>query len=298
MGRARLAWPVHAASVRSGMASRHDALAQHLGSRVVSRRPLSGGDISAVARVELEDGRSVVAKRSRRGSSLEGEAEGLRWLAQPGALRVPAVVAVFDDTLVLEDLGDGSPSEDFDEALGRGLAGIHRSGAPGFGWDRDNLLAELAQDNASRPDWPAFYGQARLLPRARSCAELGRLNTRDMRHIEQLVSRLPSLVGEAEQAARLHGDLWSGNVHVCGSGVPALIDPAVYGGHREIDLAMLHLFGRPGPRFIDAYQEIWPLTPGHEQRRLLHQLYPLLVHLELFGGGYLSGVRRAVDAYL
>lgn len=279
------------------MASRHDAVGRAVAKRVVASHPLHGGDISAVERVTFDDGTTAVVKRSRTGNSLVGEGEGLAWLAEARALRIPEVLAAFDDTLVLEDLGAGAPGPAFDETFGRGLAQLHRFGARGFGWHRNNLLAELHQDNDVRPTWAAFYGEARLLPRSRACRDAGRLTPADVRGIESLVTRLPELCGDEEPPARLHGDLWSGNVHTCADGSPALIDPAVYGGHREVDLAMLYLFGSPGARMMAAYEEGWPLGPDHLERRPLYQLYPLLVHVELFGRGYVGGVRRVLDRY-
>ena len=114
---------------------------------------------------------------------------------------------------------------------------------------------------------------------------------------ERLFRVLPELVGEAEEPARLHGDLWSGNLHVDEQGAPCLIDPAVYGGHREVDLAMMRLFGGFSARVFSAYDEAFPLAPGHAERVPLYQLYPLLVHVNLFGGSYLDAVRRALSAY-
>jgi fructosamine-3-kinase len=118
------------------------------------------------------------------------------------------------------------------------------------------------------------------------------------RKFERLFSILPELVGPEEPPARLHGDLWGGNALVGPEGEPCLIDPAVYGGHREVDLAMLRLFGDPGRQFFAAYEERFPLAPGHEGRVPLYQLFPLLVHAALFGGGYGASAERAARVYV
>ncbi|HTV23563.1 MAG TPA: fructosamine kinase family protein, partial [Polyangiaceae bacterium] len=234
----------------------------------------------------------------------EAEARGLRWLAAPGAIELPAVLAVGDGEggaspfLLLEWIEPGARVKDFDERLGQGLAALHRAGAPAFGLDHDNFIALLPQANRSAPTWAAFYGTRRLEPlfelaRQRGCWD-GALD----RSCERLSSRLERLVGPEEPPARLHGDLWGGNSHVGARGQPVLIDPAVYAGHREIDLAMMRLFGGFGPRVFDAYAESFPLAPGHRERVELYQLYPLLVHLCSFGTGYLGQVKRCIERYV
>jgi fructosamine-3-kinase len=138
----------------------------------------------------------------------------------------------------------------------------------------------------------------RLEPQVRLASEEGRVDAGLRRDFERLYARLPGLVGPPEPAARLHGDLWGGNLHRDGDGLPALVDPAVYGGHRELDLAMMRLFGGFSERCFAAYHEAWPLAPGHEARVGLCQLYPLLVHVNLFGGSYTSSVKRTLARYV
>ena len=211
------------------------------------------------------------------------EAAGLRWLGE--AIAVPDVLAVDDAFLALAWIEPGRLDAAGEEELGRGLARLHAAGAPAFGapppgapWDGLRLGAvELAP--ASAPDWPALYGE-RLAALARLAA------VPDPAAIERVIARLPELTGPPEPPARLHGDLWSGNVLAGADGRPRLIDPAAYGGHREVDLAMLALFGAPAPRTLAAYAEAYPLADGHEDRVPLYQLLPLLVHAVLFGGGY------------
>jgi fructosamine-3-kinase len=192
--------------------------------------------------------------------------------------------------LALEWLEPGRSGPDFDARLGEGLARLHRAGAPGFGWSEPNFLATLPQDNTPERDWPSFYARRRLAPLLRRAQDAGLAAPDWSSAFERLYARLPELAGPPEPPARLHGDLWSGNVHRDPSGAPCLIDPAVYGGHREMDLAMLTLFGSPSPAFFAAYDRAWPLAVGWRERLPLWQLYPLLAHVCLFGAGYVGAV--------
>lgn len=220
------------------------------------------------------------------------EAEGLRWLAQAGA-RVPQVLTVGDGYLLLE-LVVVSAVRAHPEQLGRELAALHRFGAPGFGLPTPNYLARLRQDNRPAPQWADFYRDRRLEPLLQRAAERGLVSAALRRGFDRLYERLDQLVGPPEPPARLHGDLWGGNCIVDQHGQAWLIDPAVYGGHREIDLAMMRLFGGFSARTFSAYAEAFPLAPGHEQRVPLYQLYPLLAHLVMFGEGYVSQVEQAL----
>jgi fructosamine-3-kinase len=164
--------------------------------------------------------------------------------------------------------------------------------APGY------VLGPLALPNAPRDDWPAFYAESRLLPLARMAADRGALDADGVRAVEAVAGRIGELAGPPEPVARLHGDLWSGNVHAGADGRPYLIDPAAYGGHREIDLAMLSLFGAPARTLYDNYDEVWPRAEGQQERVALYQLLPLLVHAVLFGGGYGASAARAARRYI
>ena len=206
------------------------------------------------------------------------EAAGLRWLAEAGA-RVPAIIVDEPDRLVLQRIESGRLDAAGEEELGRMLAGIHRAGAPHFG----SLPAsgrffvgrcELASPEGD--DWNSYYLEHRLAP-------LGERVGIDVSRVR--------VDAPVEPPARLHGDLWSGNVLADRIGRPWLIDPAAYGGHREMDLAMLELFGTIAPRTIAAYEEVAPLADGWRERVPLWQLFPLLVHAVLFGGGYTAQSR-------
>jgi len=278
------------------------ALAAALGSAVADARSLAGGDINQAYEVRLADGRRLFAKANPRAprGMFAAEARGLAWLAEAGALRIPRVVAASPPEaatqfLVLELVETGRPSRDFDERLGRGLAALHRFGAPGFGLDHDNFIGRLPQSNAAAPTWAAFYRSQRLEAQLRMAVDGGHATDRMRRGFDRLFAELDELVGPPEPPARLHGDLWGGNLLCDDQGAPCLIDPAVYGGHREVDLAMMRLFGGFGARVFAAYEEAWPLADGAPERVPLYQLYPLMVHVNLFGGGYVGSVESALS---
>ncbi len=255
--------------------------------QIFDKQPVGGGDINDAFRGRLADGTPVFVKSHARApvGMFAAEAAGLDWL-RAGPLRVPRVLEVAADHLVLEWLdvaGRADPA-----ALGRGLAALHRVGAPHFGLERDNFLATLPQDNTAEPDWPTFYVERRLRPLCR------RAHLDLDRELDALRARSDAF-GPPEPAARLHGDLWWGNV-VAVAGEPVIIDPAVYGGHREIDLAMLALFGGLPDALVAAYDEVSPLADGWRERIALHQLYPLAAHACLFGGSYGAQVARTLRA--
>lgn len=281
----------------------HSELARAVGleDRVVSARAVSGGDINAAWRVSLASGEELFVKTNADAPPgfFTREAEGLRWLAEARSLRIPIVRAVGECPafLALEWLEPGPPSPAHDAALGAGLAALHRSGAPSFGFARDNFIGSLPQANEPLESWTEFLAERRLRPLLRRARDAGVLPRSLASRVETVAQRLPELAGPPEPPSRLHGDLWSGNVHRDAAGLPCLVDPAVYGGHREVDLAMLRLFGGASPRAFDVYEEAFPLAPGWEDRVALYQLYPLLVHVNLFGAGYLGSLESALARY-
>jgi fructosamine-3-kinase len=281
------------------------SLAAALGSHVVGARPLSGGDINEAFEVRLADGREIFVKcnLSAPNDMFVAEARGLAWLGDAKALRVPTVLAAsgandLTPFLALELIRPKTRGDNFDDRLGRGLAALHRHGAPAFGLDHDNYVGRLPQKNTFAVTWPEFYRVRRLGPQLKAAADAGLAPTRVRRDFERLFGQLEDLCGPAEPPARLHGDLWGGNMISDDLGEPCLIDPAVYGGHREIDLAMMKLFGGFGARVFAAYKEAYPLADGYRERVALYQLYPLMVHVNLFGGGYLPQVEAALAAIL
>ncbi len=265
-------------------------------------RRVGGGDINQAFRVVLHDGREAFVKTRSDAAPGEyaAEAAGLRWLAEPGRLRTPAVLQEHAEFLVLEWIAPGRLDQAGSELLGRGLALTHAAGAPRFGCFADTPAAgfgSLRLSNEPAADWATFYAQRRLAPLARIASERHALSQVAIDAVEHICERIYELAGPPEAPARLHGDLWSGNVMADEQGRPVLIDPSAYGGHREVDLAMLRLFGARGERVFSAYEEIAPLADGWRERVELYQLLPLLVHALLFGGSYADAVQRAALRY-
>jgi fructosamine-3-kinase len=281
-----------------------EAAARALGRGLADARRVAGGDINDAWRVTLDDGTRafVKARAGARPGEYATEAAALAWLADGGA-HVPAVRAAGDGFLALEWLDQGRLDAAGEEALGRELAALHRAGAPCFGAPPPGApfaglrLGDVELPPATGDDWPAFYAEHRLAPLLRAATARGALPAGGAGAVEAVIARLPALAGPPEPPARLHGDLWAGNVLPGRDARPRLIDPAADGGHREIDLAMLELFGAPSPRTLAAYDEVYPRAPGHAARTPLWQLLPLLVHAVLFGGGYgasaVAAARRA-----
>ena len=280
-----------------------EAITTALGRAPRSASRVSGGDLNDAFRIEFDDGQAAFVKTASdaQPGSYAAEARGLRWLAEPGALRLPDVLAVLDPDdkdprgprlLALEWIEQGRLDAAGEEELGRGLAEVHAAGAEAFGGESELRVGPLTVPNEPAPSWPEFYAERRLRPLAEQAQAKGSLPDGCMDAIDRVCERLDELAGPEEPPARLHGDLWSGNVLADDDGRPTLIDPAAYGGHREVDLAMLRLFGGPSERCFSAYHEARPLADGHDERVPLWQLFPLLVHAVLFGGGYGSSVAR------
>ncbi|WP_285591888.1 fructosamine kinase family protein [Actinomycetospora sp. NBRC 106378] len=258
-----------------------------LGQAVVSTRSLGSVELCT-----LDDGRDVVVKRG----DVAAEAAGLRWLAEPGAVAVPEVLDADGTVLVTTTVPRGSASRPAAEAFGRSLAALHAAGAPAFGapppggptgaWIGEAPMRNVPHDGP----WLDWYLADRVQPYLRTAVDRGALSASAASRIEGAALR----PGPEEPPARLHGDLWSGNV-LWSDDRAWVIDPAAHGGHRETDLAMLALFGCPHlETVLAAYDEAAPLADGWRDRVGLHQLFPLLVHATLFGGGYGDAALRAV----
>ncbi len=265
-------------------------------------RAIGGGDINEAFRVTLADGGEAFVKTRSDAAPGEyaAEAAGLAWLAEPGQLRTPQVLDVHDEYLALEWIAPGRLDEAGAELLGRGLALTHAAGAPCFGWPARETAAgfgSLRLPNEPAADWPEFYARRRLAPLAQIAHDRRALPRGAIEAIEDVCESMHELTGPTEPPARLHGDLWSGNAMADSDGRPVLIDPSAYGGHREVDLAMLRLFGAPSERVFDAYDEVSPLADGWRDRVELYQLLPLLVHALLFGGSYCAAAERVALRY-
>jgi len=272
---------------------------QLLGTSVIATAPVAGGDIATATRLRLSDGTTALMKTLPHAPEdfFTDEAEGLRWLGEPATdagAQVPEVLGADHECLIIRWVEPGKQSVDAAAAFGRELAATHAAGADQFGLDRDGYIGKLPLPNRPTETWAEFYAVRRVLPYLKLARDRGAADERDAATIEAVVAKLPGLVPD-EPPARLHGDLWNGNVLWGLDGRAWLIDPAAYGGHREVDLAMLALFGLPHlPRVFDAYDEVAPLADGWQERAPLHQIFPLLVHACLFGGGY--GARAGATA--
>ncbi|MFW5688318.1 MAG: fructosamine kinase family protein [Spirochaetota bacterium] len=281
------------------------ALIASPGARVASQRAVSGGCIANASRLELDDGSFWFAKRSATlpVGMFRAEATGLGALARAGGVRVPAVRAVnrpdaAEGFIVMEWIEHGPARPDTDTRTGRGLAQMHREAGDGrFGFRDDNYIGASVQENCWMDSWHEFFGERRLRPQVRMARDKGLLDAELVGRLDALIGRLESLLPEPGQPSLLHGDLWGGNAIVGANGEPVLIDPAVYYGHREADLAMTELFGGFGAWFMRAYEEAWPLDSGYRERAGLYNLYHLLNHANLFGSSYVSGIRSVVSRY-
>ena len=229
----------------------------------------------------------------------EAESKGLNRLRQTDTLRIPEVYSVCqfgdDAYLLMEYLPEAPKGTDFWEVFGTGLASLHRHSNESYGLDHDNYIGSLPQSNTVASDWTSFFVEQRLEPQLRMADSL--INSSERRRFEQLFHRLDQLI-PSEPPALLHGDLWSGNYLTDDHGMPVLMDPAIYFGHREMDLAMMHLFGGFSTELFQHYHDVYPLEKGWRERIDLHNLYPLLVHVNLFGPSYLSGIRSTLVRYV
>jgi len=268
---------------------------------LVSQGAVGGGCITKAMRVQYgEDAYFVKLTTARKLAMFEAEALGLQELAGSSTLRIPEPVCWGDDGesayLVMEYLelgGQGDSAE-----LGERLAAMHRMTRKQFGWVRDNTIGATLQVNTCHHDWVTFWREHRLqfqLELAARHGHGGRLQSQG----EQLLEVFPCMFDSySPQASLLHGDLWSGNYAFTREGAPAIYDPAVYYGDREADLAMTELFGGFGGDFYAAYDNAWPRDSGYRSRKTLYNLYHILNHLNMFGGGYLSQAQGMMDSLL
>jgi len=264
---------------------------------------LGGGSINAAYRIRYA-GKEYFLKynqANRYPKMFELEAKGLSILAKSKKIRLPEVIGTGEAGqtafLLLEHIESGYPDNNFWEVFGKELADLHRKTHVTFGLDHDNYIGSLPQHNTTSPSWSDFFITQRLKPQLKMAAGKGMLNTTILKAFEKLFAELPVLFPD-EVPALLHGDLWSGNFLCDSNQTPVLIDPAVYYGHREMDLAMSKLFGGFSPRFYEAYHAAYPLETGWQERVDLCNLYPLLVHVNLFGGGYVGQLQSSLRRFV
>jgi fructosamine-3-kinase len=272
---------------------------------IARRVPVSGGCIANGTRVELSTGTRLFLKESSTlpSAMFPAEARGLSALRCADGPRVPTPLATSEDGarisfIVMEYVESGRPASGFHERFGRELAGLHTARTSGkCGFDSDNFIGSTAQPNHWTGGWVEFFSEHRLCHQQRLARDRGLIGDGLSAAIDSIRGRLASLLVEQAPLSLLHGDLWSGNYMCDSDGAPVLIDPAVYFGHREADLAMTELFGGFSRAFYRAYDEAFPLEPGYEERRDLYNLYHMLNHLNIFGGGYLGSVTSIVGRY-
>jgi fructosamine-3-kinase len=271
-----------------------------LGKQLRSARPMGGGCIGEVYKVELADGTTLVAKVDREGAShLEREAYMLRYLRGNSGLPVPEVYHGSESLLLMEFVeGSSRFSEEAERHAAELLATLHDITADAYGHERNTLIGSLDQPNPWTGNWIDFFREHRLLYMARVAHEAGRMPAEDLERIGRLAERLEGLILEPEQPSLIHGDVWSANVLARGDRIAAFLDPAIYHADPEIELSFISLFDSFGEAFFERYGEIRPIRTGFfEGRRDLYSLYPLLAHVYFFGGGYLGSVRSTLRRF-
>ncbi|MFH6984204.1 fructosamine kinase family protein [Marinoscillum luteum] len=264
-------------------------------------RPISGGDINEALKVTTDQHTYFVKWNTYSENLFERELHGLSLLRECGCVGVPQAFKhgqIGDRRyLVLEYLHPAPQKDHFWESFGQSIARLHQHTADYYGLDHDNHIGRLPQMNQPTSDWIDFFIENRLEVQIRLAHEKGLITTDLLGSFEKLYGQLESLI-PAEPASLLHGDLWGGNFMSGPGGEPYIYDPAVYYGHREMDLAFTRLFGGFEPDFYEAYDQQYPLEPGFEERADLYNLYPMLVHVNLFGPSYLTGIRRTLKLFL
>lgn len=272
--------------------------------RIVHATPVAGGCINNGLRVDVETGAAYFLKWNAEAplGMFDREADGLGALAAAGTLRVPAALSWGDGDdgaawLLLEHVPQVPAARDTDRRLGIGLAHLHaRAGHAKFGWAHDNWIGSLPQRNDESGSWGAFWRDRRLAPQLELARRHGHVRERAF---DRLLEVVPAALGDVTSPGLVHGDLWSGNVFATAGGEPVVVDPAVYAGHGEVDLAMSELFGGFGPGFYDAYDDALGIPAAYRAyRRDLYQLYYLLVHVNLFGASYAAPSLRAAERVL
>ena len=279
------------------MESPRERIAAALGVDSVELAPLAGGCVGEVYRVRLADGGSLVAKLGPPDGALAVEAWMLGYLTEHTVLPVPEVLHASNSMLLMSHIESGdaiTPSAETHAA--ELLAALHDVSAPAFGLERDTVIGGLAQPNPPSSAWIPFFRDHRLLYMGREALDAGRLTVEIMVRLERLAGRLDRWLEEPERPSLIHGDMWGGNVLVKAGRIAGFVDPAIYHADAEIELAFSTMFTTFGEAFFRRYAEIRPIRPGFfEIRRDLYNLWPALVHVRLFGGGYVSSVERTLE---
>ncbi len=279
-------------------------LAHHISSKikVLQSQFVSGGCINTTMKVTTNQGVFFVKLNGKKEQDLfEKEVLGLKFLTSQSSLYIPGILGsgTSEDNvyLILEWIEKGPPNPGFWEVFGQKLAQQHQVSSPQFGLDHDNHIGRLPQSNKAHRLWSEFFIHERLVPQLELAKQSRHIESKLIQQFERLYSKLDELVPK-EPTALLHGDLWSGNFMCASNGEPYVFDPAIHFGHRETELAFTTLFGGFDQYFYESYREYFPLEPGFDDRIDLHNLYPLLVHVNLFGPSYLSGIKQTLKRFI
>lgn len=269
---------------------------------IVKSSALGGGCIAYTGYLLTESGRELVVKKNSTTQMAIKEANGLNELRKSGVIRIPEVVHADEQLLILEFIREGSRPGSFFSDFGRQLAQLHKYSSGAYGFYEDNYIGSTPQLNRpegeEKSNWATYYFNKRLLYQYELAEKNGFVDRTFKDLFRHLESCLPDILKGSEEApSLLHGDLWGGNFIVGTDGVPVLIDPAVYYGHREAELAMTHLFGGFDHLFYEAYNAEWPLKPGYQQREAVYTLYHVLNHLNIFGTSYRSQALALMQQY-
>lgn len=279
-------------------------LQQALGQNIDSSQSVSGGSINRAAKVTLADGRSCFLKwnTSADPAMFEVEEKGLDLLRSADtSLRVPDVFATGETEngtgfLLQEFISEGRADPKSAEEFGQSLANLHQHHEEQYGLDHDNYIGRLPQSNTWHENWIDFFIEERMQPQLQMATDAGKLGSSTVAHFESMYEQLPDIFPD-DPPSLLHGDLWGGNYFFDENGRATIYDPAVYYGHREIELAFTHLFGGFSSSFYSAYEETYPVASGFTERKDIYNLYPLLVHTNLFGGSYARRVEGIIKQF-
>ncbi|MGI8892359.1 MAG: fructosamine kinase family protein [Bacteroidia bacterium] len=270
---------------------------------IISVSTVGGGCINHAQKLKTTAGDFFIKKNNASSypGMFEAEAKGLKLLADTNAIHIPHPIAtgVFENTsfIIIEHINSAPKNKNFWKDFGKKLATLHKITNDFYGLDHDNYIGSLQQKNKQTKNWITFFIEQRLQVQLQLAESKGKINSSILNNFERLFKKLPDLITE-EKPSLLHGDLWSGNFMINEKGVACLIDPSVYFGHREADLAMTHLFSGFDDEFYESYYEEWPLENNYYNRFDIYNLYPLLVHVNLFGGGYLDQVKYILRRFV
>jgi len=281
-----------------------EKIENHFAEKIADRKPVSGGDIAQSQIIILETGAKYFLKTGSHNKRMfPTEANSLKELAKAKTIRIPQVIMSDSDFLLIEYIDSTRPGAGFFELFGRQFAEMHRFHSNTFGFYEDNFIGHTPQENLANnsqgENWTEFYFEKRLLFQLRLAEKRGLASAALRDSFLALEKKIDTVIpATSERPALLHGDLWSGNYLADEKGNPVLIDPAVYYGHREADLAMTRVFGGFSPSFYQAYNETYPLEEGYQYRENIYKLYHILNHLNLFGMGYHNKALSLIQSYL